>query len=204
MTNRIKQEYIANNQDPLVLLTSENGKPMNLIGHLVIAYSEKIWVPYKIGDKMGFEPLHMCFTKYLETGCGKFGSVNKELKSPEGLLFLLADGIFPYGCRATTENTVLAVKTGEKDPFEISKQIDKDLGAVVEKGYDAKLHTKATGKISLLKNVLNVHDFSESYFQNPQVYMDTIAGLMNNYKFKDGTPIRFHANMNLKEEGTAE
>jgi hypothetical protein len=187
MTNKVNQEYTANNQNPLILLTNENGKPKDLIGHLVKYDSQKIWAPYKVGDELDFEPLHRCYPKFVETGHGKFGSIDKELQSSDGLLFVLADGDFSMGCGARFLNTVFAVKPGETEPDKIAYQVFSESGVDVE--------LKASGRINLLENALNIYKFSEDFYKNPRAYLDAVAGLVNGYGFKKGTPIFFKANL---------
>ena len=187
MTNKVNQEYTANNQNPLILLTNENGKPKDLIGHLVNHSSQKIWTPYKIGNKVDFEPFHRCYPKFVETGYGKFGNINKELQSSDGLLFVLADGDFSMGCGARFLNTVFAVKSGETEPDKIAYQVFSDSGIDVE--------LKASGRISLLENALSIHEFSEDFYKNPQTYLDAIAGLVNSNLANKGVPILFKANL---------
>jgi hypothetical protein len=191
MKNETKQEYTTNNQNPLVLLTAENGKPKDLIGHIVNYGSQKIWAPYKVGDELDFEPFHSRYPKFVTTGYGKFGSIDKELKSPSGLLFLIADGMFPMGCGVRKPNTVFAVQPKTADPMAIAAQIEADAG------YDVTdVRSKASGRISLLNGVLSINGFSESWYKNQRAYLDAVAGLVNNsYEIPGKTPIIFHANV---------
>ena len=188
MTDEVKQEYIANNQNPLVLLIKEKGVLENLVGHLVNSGQQKVWAPYKVGDKLDFEPFYSCYPKFVETGYGKFGSIDKELKSQNGLLFLIADGMFPMGCGIRKPNTVFAVQAEANCPEDIASQIEADAGYIVT---DVK--PKASGKLSYLENALHINGFSEDYFKNQQAYLDAVAGLVNNSIAPKKTPIIFHA-----------
>lgn len=193
MTNEIKQEYIANNQNPLVLLTSENGKPKDLIGHLVNYGQQKVWAPYMVGDELDFESRNRCYPKFVDTGYGKFGSYETELKSRKGkgLMFLIADGMFPMGCGARCKNTVFAVQPKATDPMEIADQIEADSGY-----YVTDVQPKASGRIRLIDNILYINKFSESYYKNQEAYLDAVAGLVRaGYYFPEKTPIIFHANL---------
>jgi len=187
MKNETKQGYVANNQNSLVLLTNENGVMKDLVGHLVYTGQQKVWAPYKVGDKLDFEPCYSCYPKFVETGYGKFGSIDEELKSKDGLLFLIADGMFPMGCGIRKPNTVFAVQPKTKCLAEIADQIEADCGYCVT---DVK--PKASGKLSYLENALHINGFSENYFANQQAYMDAVAGLVNSSVAPEKTPIIFH------------
>jgi len=187
MTNEIKQGYVKNNQNPLVLLTNENGVMKDLVGHLVAHSDQKVWAPYKVGDKLDFEQFYSCYPKFVETGYGKFGSIDEELKSKDGLLFLIADGMFPMGCGIRKPNTVFAVQPKTKCLAEIAAQIEADCGYCVT---DVK--PKASGKLSYLENALHINGFSEDYFVNQQAYLDAVAGLVNSSVAPEKTPIVFH------------
>jgi len=188
MENDLKQGYVVNNQNSLVLLTNENGVMKDLVGHLVNDGQQKVWSPYKVGDELDFEPFHRCYPKFVKIGYGKFGSIDEELKSPKGLLFLIADGMFPMGCGSRCPNTVFAVQPKTKDPAEIAAQIEADSGYIV-----TEVKPKASGRISFLDNALHIKEFSKNYFKNLQVYLDAVAGLVNSSIAPEKTPIIIHA-----------
>jgi hypothetical protein len=188
MTTEVKQEYTANNQNSLVLLTSENGKPKDFIGHIVNYGQQKVWAPYKVGDELDFEPTKERWPKLVVAGYNGIDSIQKELHSSDGLLFLLADGEFPMGCGPSRDlNTVLAVKPGAKDAREISDQIYRDIGTDLE--------FRAKGMLNITKKQLLVNNFCVSYISNPDVYLDTIAGLTRSSIAPDGISILFKANL---------
>jgi hypothetical protein len=189
MKNEVKQEYIANNQNPLVLLTSENGKPKDLVGHLVTHSDQKVWAPYSVGDELDFGHFYSRYPKFVETGYGKYGNIDKALKSPEGLLFLIADGMFPMGCGVRKPNTVFAVQPKTTNPDDIAKQIEADCGYCV-----TDVHQKASGKLGLVDCEFHVYDFSQIWYDNQQAYLDAVAGLVNSNAVR-GTPIIFHAKL---------
>jgi len=185
MKNKLKQGYVVNNQNPLVLLTNENGVMKDLVGHLVIHSDQKVWVPYKVGDELDFEPFNRCYPKFIAAGYGKFGSIDEELKSQSGLLFLIADGEFPMGCGPTRfTNTIFAVRPKAVSIEEIADQVYRDASIGVE--------PKASGHLSYLDDALHINGFSESYLKSQQAYLDAVAGLVNSSVASEKTPIIFH------------
>ena len=170
---------------PFYIQEIREGLSLGWVGHMQMSEEEARlnWRFYRIGDELDFEPNKRFWPKFIETGDGMSGDINKELRTPEGLLFLLADGIFPIGCGARELNTVMAVKPGENFAEGIADQIYEDIGTQVKQ--------RATGRLRLEESGLYVVDFSTNFFDRLEDYQDTIAGLVRSKIVPEGTPLKY-------------
>ncbi|MEM2956419.1 MAG: hypothetical protein QW041_02510 [Candidatus Pacearchaeota archaeon] len=184
-----EQEYIANNQNSLVLLTKDEKGARDLVGHIRysddIKFPVKSWFPYKIKEKLDFSSdACLGIVKY------SIDDIIKDLADGKELPFVLVEGDFPRGCGLTVYSPRLIIAEKRKSKDDIIRDIEEIMP------YNAMLKYIADGKLRLKKGEgLHVNDFSTSYFENQSDYLDTIAAIAESYLAKEETTILFHAKL---------
>jgi len=195
MIEGLKQGFVVNNKNPLVLLVNENGMPKDRVGHFGIMGGEKLWMPYTVMG--GVESNFFSRSCIAIAGKKSINDIVSAISEGKDMPFALVNGYFPRGCGQTIYDPRLVIM-GEEGKF------GKDIVQYMEDtmSYDADLDLVADGKLKLVTleapykgSVLHVNDFSESYFKNLDAYAETMASLIESYVAPKGTAILFHANL---------